>query len=251
MMVETHAFITSIARAILNPALIGAVVFVIYVLAWNRMEYLSDKRRRAMNERLTGELVSIETYVEDTSGDALFIHTSFTEVVNHMRSKGRIPLQFSDRCQPFVPAPSTEIFWQSECVALRETPRLEMSELFEAVVYRARLSMDEVLDSVTNGGKCLWKDSRGIFGGKESTYWIQFDFHDGNNFFAIFIDNRYNKRVVSMRVSEFLDDEVSFDFETKSITFPQSKLITSVKIPDNTLLLSIATLYCHSIPRWH
>lgn len=245
-----------LVRTIFNPSLLGGIIFVGYIFIWYRMEFLAKRRRRLANKQLaedeTTDGRTLENYTESTGGDPLFSHTSFRDAVNHMRSKGVVPLKISGRCQPYAVAPTPDIFWESKCVALRENPRDDTDKVYSELSSRAHISLEDVLERITLGGECIWKDSKSyrIFY-KETAAWVKLDFHDAKNFIGLYEDRDCWKRSISLSAAQFLDQSTSFDFENGKIVFgtKTAKIVGFVKIHDNSLFLALVTLFCHTIVR--
>ena len=250
-MISSHYGIyLSIVRSIFNPSLIGAILVIIYILAWFKMEELWETKRKATNKHLlekeTDSQMPLSEYCDKHNG-GLFEKTSLLNVLNHMRSKGKVPLHISELCQPVKTAPGRGIFWISCAISLRDEPRIDI--LMPNIRSKTNIAFQESLEYIVRGGPCIWKDPRSIFLGKESLVWFDVDFHDSVNFLSIYSNSLKYKRMGSLRIDQFLNDKTDFNFESLEIKFEDSKSIEKVKINDSMAFLAIALLFSHAEKR--
>ncbi len=82
---EWHSLVMPILQTIFSPSFFGGVVFVVYILAWYRMEVLARRRRELVNKPVENQArdlpgpgtesdVVLEDYVQSQGGDNLFSH---------------------------------------------------------------------------------------------------------------------------------------------------------------------------------
>jgi hypothetical protein len=109
--------------------------------------------------------------------------------------------------------------------------------------------MKDTLETIIPGSDCIWKDPRALLIGKESIVFFKIDFHDGVNFFALYMNEQRLKRIASLSIDQFLNQNNNFNLETHEISFHESKVIDKIKVFDYEIFLGLAMLYCYSEER--
>jgi hypothetical protein len=71
---KTHETLLRLLHTIFNPTMIGSMIAVIYIIAWIRMENISELKRTSTNSKLmeksgNDEYLSLEEYSLESHGE--------------------------------------------------------------------------------------------------------------------------------------------------------------------------------------
>ena len=242
-------------RTICNPVYFGTGLAIVYVCAWFRMESLAGYKRQELNRKIlqkkgTGLSVakmSLSDYCDKYNGE-MFMTNSFVDIINSMKSKGKIPLRMAENCQPVKLAPAPHVLWESNCVRVQSGPVLtdgKKAKVFEAIRPVANINVQDALQVLSVGGTGHWKDPRKLLFSKEHLVYIRFNFFDAVNFFAIFVDPHGLKRICSVSAEEFLDNK-RFDVATKEIEFSDKTVLGRLRISEDVFFAALGLLVSHT-----
>lgn len=240
-----HAQVLSLTRTLFNPAVIGWVLALVYILAWVRMEEIAESKRNSQNMKLLSKKTSLKDADEpaillsdysDKMNGVLFEKSGLSDMWAHIQSKGKVPLKMSAICQPVRATAGDGIVWQSDKLTIHEETIRNRSDLRE----RSFMSVREALQVIEPGFACVWKDPRKLLG-KDTACHGNFDFHDPTNFLALFVNSNKFKRIGSVKLPVFLNS-IQFGFDNQEVSFPNHPLFPRIKIPSSDGFFAIAII---------
>ena len=253
---ELAADIVAVTRMVFNPLYFGMGFLMLFVWAWFRMEAIAEKKRtstnvRMMAKRSVGALrISLMDYSDKYNGE-IFLKNKFFDVINSIKSNGRIPLKAASICQPVLPSLGENVLWKSNCVQVMTVPVITGRDQFlQAVRETAVLSIRDALHIVAMGGTGHWRDPRKRIFSKVRLVSLKFNFFDQYNFMCIYQDRHGFKRICSESVEDFFCFE-SVHVESQELIFSDKNKkygVGKIKIIDEIFFSAIALLLCYAHP---